>query len=265
MTVLKRVDWPAVFGRLLDDADDELRERAFFYAGLRSVVPAPVAVFACLVSGSPGLALYLALGDLDTDSAIALRFWLSDTAHVVLSAAGQLGDPRVPGEPAVPGALLLDPDLEHLHLPLLDLAADVARTRGLAVAAGGLRPGVAGSYSPRERRITLDLARGVDERTWAHELSHALDPLIGQRQAIELDERYADDLGALLLAHRPATVEAAQPMIAECARTRTDGEGDGGSGSRGQDQTEHEGAGVGLPEPGAASLLAFLTLEVTHG
>lgn len=251
MTALARVDWPAVFGRLLDEGDEELRERALWYAGLRSPISPPVAAFASVVCGTPFRVVCRALGDdLDADMVLMVAAWLREMAHVTVSVAGHLGDPRPPGEPATPGLLLVDPDLEWL--PLLDLATDVARTGALAVEVGSLRPGVAGIFDSATRRITLDRANGLDERVWSHELSHALDPMLGRRQAPELDELFADELGRLLLGERPATVLAAVPLIERCCARIPDATA----------SPEAVPDPEGLPDPGACSILAFFNLPV---
>lgn len=254
MTALARVDWPAVFGRLLDEGDEELRERALYYAGLRSSISPPVAAFAAAVSTTPYLGVFRALGDdLDANTAFRIASWLQDVGHIVLTAAGSQGDPRPPLPPAAPGLLVVDPDLEWL--PLLDLAADVARDGGLAVEVGTLRPGTSGLYDFGTRRITLDVAQGAGEKTFAHELGHALDPLIGRRQAPELDERFAYAMEPLLLAERPSTVTAAAPLIEACV-TRVGGVLAVLAAGWPDGDTE------GLPEPGVHSLLAFFNLPV---
>lgn len=113
--------------------------------------------------------------------------------------------------PAEPGRLRVDPVLSHL--PLLDLAGDLAggREAGLTVAVGATPPPVTGYYDLAASLIVVNPAVANPELTLAHELGHALDQ--PARLALPTAEDFADTLAELLLVHRPRTLAAARPLI----------------------------------------------------
>lgn len=167
-------------------------------------------------SGWVGLCTAVAAPDVRGEDLPRLVGWVRRTAldWLVLSVRRSLS--AVPAAPSATardtvGSLAVAPELEHL--PLLDLAADLAESRvnGLTVAVAAPGPGAVGFYDPTRSVIVVDPASSDLAVTFAHELGHALDDPV--RLASPTSEDFADALGALLLAHRPATVLAARPLI----------------------------------------------------
>ena len=103
-------------------------------------------------------------------------------------------------------------------LPLLELAADVARHFGkLVVACESLPPLTGGGLFGRRiggAVIVLDLATMARplEDVWAHELGHAIDTVWHGHLSADR-EVFADALGALLLVERPASLTEAVPLV----------------------------------------------------
>lgn len=115
--------------------------------------------------------------------------------------------------PAPSGDLFVGDELSWL--PLLDLAADVARQQGgLAVVPVGDLPGRYGEYDSGARTVYLLAQRspGDLQVTWAHELSHVVDPKL-QARPWDRREDFADRLGPVLLARRPMSLAEAEPEI----------------------------------------------------
>lgn len=258
MTVLKAVDWPALFVRLLEQASDDAREAAYFYATTADFELRQAAALAALVCHEHYAALRGALhahGVDDLDDAEDVAHWLRATGHLILGAAGAMLSPATPRTPAPAGVLLVDPDLPDL--PLLPLAAELARaTGGLTVQPGALPPGIGGWYSRQQRLVELDPAKADIAGHWRHELAHALDPDLGTRGAAEVDEAFADHLAHLLATCEPATLAEVQPLIDE---TR------GVVLAQPRERpyaTPARASTTELPQPGIESLAAFLALPL---
>lgn len=244
---LAGIAWHRVFGSLLDLADATLLDRCAYYAGKPfGCWGSPPVVFAAAVAGTPRPVLREVLAG-HTRNPYTVADWLHGNARVVLTAAAADDIPRP--VPAEPGRLHVDPALSDL--PLLDLAEGVARHRGgLRVTVAKLAPGLAGSFNHERRHVRLDVDQGGRE-AWPHELAHALDPALPRHQDIPADEAFADRLAVLLDQHRPDSVEKAQLHIAACL--------DQGTPTRAGDRVT---ASEEMPEGGAVSLLAFLSLPL---
>jgi len=155
-------------------------------------------------------------------------FWLQAVAAAVADLAAvdanrsRLAVKVVCAHKGIVGLALSD-RAAALGLPLLDLAGDVARSvpGGLAVDVTVLAGWAAGMCDVRSSPWRIWLAPGAGGDEFAHELAHACDPDIGTVGLIEA-ERFADRLGPLLLAHRPATLVEAAPLIDVALDARRD-------------------------------------------
>lgn len=253
MNALDAVNWPGLFRHLLAAADAAQLERCAWYLdNPTSVGPGP-AMFAYLVSTSDAEALRWTVADHATGASFTLPLdvthWLRDQAHVLLGAVSSRAEPTSPPAARAPGQLHVAPSLAGL--PLLPLAADLARHRGgLTVDARTLPPGIAGRYNRGLRLVVLDLDQGGAAR-WPHELAHALDPDLPRAGAVDLDERFADDLSTLLVEHKPSSIDDASPLIEQVR-----------AGCRHQVLASKTRSGFerssALPAQGAPSLAAFL-------
>lgn len=209
MSVLDRVQWPAVYRLLRENADQATEARAAAYDDAHTR-------FAVLVNGEHVCALRGQLCQAgfrdDVDRADVVAHWLKSTAHLAMAAVWVSLQPQDQQRPPVHQTLLVD--LELPELPLMPLAAELGRRGGMEVRACSLPPGIPGAISYQHRRIELDVAQAGEElaQVWAHELSHWLDPWSYTDHDEEQMERYADDLGALLLRHQPATLAEVAPL-----------------------------------------------------
>jgi hypothetical protein len=255
-TPLDRVDWPAFYRTLAKEADPATLARAEPYT--------PHGRFALLILADRSwyrLAQRLRAHEtggwaLQTVASEQLAQWLQATAHVsltMLQALASLTEPSVyrpPVEPppkAEPG-LYVDPALRGL--PLLDLAYELAAELGGRhhVLSVDLPPGVAGRHTPR-LLIELDthLTGARLDETWLHELGHAFDFNPDGRTPEERED-YAEELGARLADHRPASLQEVAVLCQLTHKAVT---------ARARDR-----AGTDLPAPGRASIDAFLGLPI---
>lgn len=111
----------------------------------------------------------------------------------------------------------LRPDL----LALAELVSITQPAGALEVVAAPLE-GAWGRYERRldGGRILLDLEAPDVDKVFAHELGHALDPAPDLLVALEERERFADDLGALLLNRPPTALAGVYALVAEVLEER---------------------------------------------
>lgn len=243
MTVLDRIKWPAVYAQITAGRGAQHSERV--HPAHRAAVNLAVAVLTRREAVKWALAANTPAGTLITDLD-AVTDWLCSTAHLVHRYASHVTSPEsvtAPREQAEPGRLRVDERLTGL--PLLPLARDLAvRTGGLIIEARQL-PLSHGYFNRETRLIALDPGKPELALTFAHELSHVLDP---DQSAGDADqaERFAEALASLLLAHLPETVATAEPLIKAAAAT---------IGPR-------RSSADGLPAPGLESLARFLCLPL---
>ncbi|CAN5556862.1 hypothetical protein BH10ACT8_BH10ACT8_18130 [soil metagenome] len=97
------------------------------------------------------------------------------------------------------------------ELPLQELCQDLTQNHGLTIL---MREGLArrGQTHLPDRVIVLDPTATDLDYVLSHELGHLLDPDYPRPLHLH-NEQFADELGALLLEHRPRTCTEAQPLI----------------------------------------------------
>lgn len=174
-------------------------------------------------------------GPTDAGHVVAVARWLSAAAETVLQVLpvlrGGTSDPAVAvasaavSAPAArPGvSLVLAHDIELLGLPLLDLAADIGRRhqRGRLVIVSATM-NAHGCYDHDAGTIGLAIdghTRWADVvSVWGHELAHGLDPELGSGDIAQ--EKFAGQLGPLLVEHEPPSVAAAAPLVDRVALDR---------------------------------------------
>lgn len=129
--------------------------------------------------------------------------------------------PPTAGELAI-SALVRDavgPGLVHLAELVV-----ITQPAGALVVVEATLEAAAGRY---ERRVDgglilldLEACAGAVDEVFAHELGHALDPAPGLLVALEERERFADDLGALLLDRLPVDPAGVYALVAEVLEER---------------------------------------------
>ncbi len=235
--LLARVNWSGVVRELVDTATGGAALDALIAATgstFRQEAPTcPVTLLASLARVVPGRRPSLlhdaiaVCSDLESFDASMVAVWVASTSVAWLRISGEPDDELdVDPQPVnwSPGRLVLDPTFDPLELPLLDLAADLAATRANGLCVVNLPAGrtIDGYYVHATSTIVLDLGKLTDHHAitsaWAHELAHALDPLLSDRQPDE-QEAFAEQLAPELLRTLPASLAAARPLIDTASTT----------------------------------------------
>lgn len=276
--LLARMDWPALFGQLLDQAGPDLLTTAAAMAcNARHIAAAP-ATLAVLVTGSRPGHVVQAIADHTTVPAGVMREWLTATSRLVLAVLQPDPQPRL-----FPDRRPCYVDQRLPHLPLLGQAQQHAELNGRRLWVGytdDLGPAIAGRCLHDEQvllpdgqctraavvEISSDEAQPVP--VWLHELGHLLDPGHEPRSPEE-KEAYADQLAARLAslddAHALSLAELQLQAERVYIQVRTH------YASSRQPAIEYDepahpaplpGLAAELPAPGIDSLIAFNTLPL---
>ena len=174
------------------------------------------------------LAHALAIAGVDVDEWDAIELLIRISEH--LAAEAHQAELFVDAEIALLDAhlgfrdddrtgLVVDVELAA-RLPLLSLAADLATQTGGRLLVEAVESaqitGLAGCVSQTRVGGVILLDEGLTDEemeiTFPHELAHVADP---DRATVDIHgfEAFAEDLGPRLLAHQPASLDEAQPLI----------------------------------------------------
>jgi hypothetical protein len=274
VSALDLIAWPAVYARLLDCANDRVIEAAAWHADRASgeLLSREHVTFAVLAEQEWRLRLDFLLGlpateDLARDwfeQRSQVAGWLQATAHLVVALSSSIADPG-PVSPPRPGGLLVEPELQPLpHLELAREWAALPWIGGLLVVARRLPPTVAGRYGRGLVELDPEKAdsREALERTWRHELGHALD--VNGWGGSEAGELFADELAALLAEHEPAAIAELEPLWQQAVAAVNAHPRFRPAAELQPDASTAAQVAVELPAPGQASLLAFLALPLAE-